>query len=103
MLARVPLASGFLSGKYKPGHKFPANDVREVLMKVKQERKGYGLSGVFLGEPQDSPCHYFGVPCRAAGDEGALNDAIDWGLNLKGPSIIEVFIDVTPYSQTVFD
>ncbi|MCL2647288.1 MAG: aldo/keto reductase [Phycisphaerales bacterium] len=28
VLARVPLASGFLSGKYKPGDKFPANDVR---------------------------------------------------------------------------
>jgi aryl-alcohol dehydrogenase-like predicted oxidoreductase len=28
VLARVPLASGFLSGKYKPGAKFEANDVR---------------------------------------------------------------------------
>lgn len=28
VLARVPLASGYLSGKYKPGVKFPAGDVR---------------------------------------------------------------------------
>jgi aryl-alcohol dehydrogenase-like predicted oxidoreductase len=28
VLARVPLASGFLSGKYRPGHAFPADDVR---------------------------------------------------------------------------
>src|SRR5947207_296147 len=28
VLARVPLASGFLSGKYKPGHPFPQGDVR---------------------------------------------------------------------------
>jgi myo-inositol catabolism protein IolS len=28
VLARVPLASGFLSGKYDPGAKFAANDVR---------------------------------------------------------------------------
>jgi len=28
VLARVPLASGFLSGKYKPGAVFPAGDVR---------------------------------------------------------------------------
>ncbi|MCD9021787.1 aldo/keto reductase [Cohnella silvisoli] len=28
VLARVPLASGFLSGKYKPGTQFAANDVR---------------------------------------------------------------------------
>ncbi|HEX8323944.1 MAG TPA: aldo/keto reductase [Tepidisphaeraceae bacterium] len=29
VLARVPLASGFLSGKYKPGQQFPVGDVRE--------------------------------------------------------------------------
>ncbi|MCK9905953.1 aldo/keto reductase, partial [Frankia sp. Cpl3] len=28
VLARVPLASGYLSGKYKPGSVFAANDVR---------------------------------------------------------------------------
>jgi aryl-alcohol dehydrogenase-like predicted oxidoreductase len=28
VLARVPLASGYLSGKYKPGDLFPANDIR---------------------------------------------------------------------------
>ena len=28
VLVRVPLASGYLSGKYKPGAKFPNNDVR---------------------------------------------------------------------------
>jgi aryl-alcohol dehydrogenase-like predicted oxidoreductase len=28
ILARVPLASGFLTGKYEPGHRFPAGDVR---------------------------------------------------------------------------
>lgn len=28
VLARVPLASGYLSGKYKPGHKFEQNEVR---------------------------------------------------------------------------
>jgi aryl-alcohol dehydrogenase-like predicted oxidoreductase len=32
VLARVPLASGFLSGKYKPGHVWAADDVREVWM-----------------------------------------------------------------------
>jgi len=28
VLARVPLASGYLSGKYKPGHRFDDNEVR---------------------------------------------------------------------------
>lgn len=39
VLARVPLASGFLSGKYKPGHVFPADDVREVWMKDGRDAK----------------------------------------------------------------
>lgn len=73
------------------------------LMKVKQERKGYPLSGVYLGKPMESPAHYFGVPCRGARDEAALAEAIEWGLNLGGPAIIEAFIDVEPYSLTVFD
>jgi aryl-alcohol dehydrogenase-like predicted oxidoreductase len=41
VLARVPLASGYLSGKYRPGSSFPANDIRsghdqsEVAEKLK--------------------------------------------------------------------
>jgi aryl-alcohol dehydrogenase-like predicted oxidoreductase len=31
ILARVPLASGFLTGKYRPGARFPAGDVRGAL------------------------------------------------------------------------
>ena len=48
VLARVPLASGYLSGKYKPGHDFDKNEVRgkwhsraktdEALEKVEQIR-----------------------------------------------------------------
>ena len=30
VIARVPLASGFLSGKYRPGHVFANNDVRAM-------------------------------------------------------------------------
>ena len=79
------------------------NDGWLGLIKVKQERKNYGYSGVFLGEPADPPHHYFGVPCRAAKNEQQLRSAIDWGFSLKGPSVIEAFIDVEPYSQTVYD
>ena len=79
------------------------NDGWLGLMKVKQERKSYQLSGVHLGEPVESPPHYFGVPCRPAKDREAFNDALDWAFDLTGPSVIEVFIDVEPYSQTVFD
>ena len=38
VLARVPLASGFLSGKYKPGATFPENDVRTAL-KSEEDRE----------------------------------------------------------------
>lgn len=39
VLARVPLASGYLSGKYKPGAKFSSNDVRATQDPQKVEEK----------------------------------------------------------------
>ncbi len=39
VLARVPLSSGYLSGKYRPGDTFPANDVRSVRDKEKEREK----------------------------------------------------------------
>ncbi len=79
------------------------NDGWLGLMKVKQERREFPLSGVALGGRVDSPPHYFGVPCRGAENLEELKAAIQWGLNLDGPSVIEAFIDVEPYSVTVFD
>jgi len=38
ILARVPLASGLLSGKYRPGTSFPANDVRATIEAKKMEQ-----------------------------------------------------------------
>jgi aryl-alcohol dehydrogenase-like predicted oxidoreductase len=38
ILARVPLASGLLSGKYKPGATFAANDVRAMFDAEKMQR-----------------------------------------------------------------
>jgi thiamine pyrophosphate-dependent acetolactate synthase large subunit-like protein len=70
---------------------------------VKQERKHYHLSGVHLGPPPESPAHYFGVPCRPAKTPDEFNQALQWALTLDGPSVIEAFIDVEPYSETVFD
>ena len=79
------------------------NDGWLGLMKVKQERGGFALTGSFLGEPGESPSHYFGVPCRAVRDADSFGEALDWALALDGPSVIEAFIDVEPYSATVFD
>ena len=79
------------------------NDGWLSLLRVKQERRGFGLSGVELGEPADSPAHYFGVPCRPARDEKQLSQALDWAFSLAGPSVVEAFIDGDPYLQTVYD
>ncbi|HEY1268570.1 MAG TPA: thiamine pyrophosphate-binding protein [Candidatus Binatia bacterium] len=79
------------------------NDGWLGLMKIKQEKRGYGLSGVELGAPVDSPPHYFGVPCRPARTVSEFDAALDWALAQGGPSVVEVFIDVAPYSETVFD
>jgi len=79
------------------------NDGWLGLMKVKQERRNYPLSGVRLGDPPDSPPHYFGVPCRAAKNPEDFRAALEWAATLNGPSVIEVFIDAEAYSTTVFD
>ena len=79
------------------------NDGWLGLIKVKQERKHFGLSGTALGDPPTSPPHYFGVPCRAARDVHELREALTWALSLDGPSVIEAFVDVEPYSTTVYD
>ena len=79
------------------------NDGWLGLMKVKQERRSYPLSGVRLGDPPSSPPHYFGVPCRGAHDLDQFRRALDWSSSLEGPSVIEAFIDAEAYSSTVFD
>lgn len=79
------------------------NDGWLSLLRVKQERKDYGVNGVNLGEPVPSPEHYFGVPCRGVHSEADLVNALTWALSLNGPSVIEAFIDTAPYSQTVYD
>lgn len=79
------------------------NDGWLGLMKIKQERRNLALSGVQIGPPPDSPPHYFGVPCRGVRTLVELRGALDWALTLNGPSVIEAFVDVAPYSATVFD
>jgi acetolactate synthase-1/2/3 large subunit len=79
------------------------NDGWLGLMKIKQERRNYPLSGVQLGHRPESPAHYFGVPCQAATTPQAFRDALNRAFARNGPSVIEAFIDVEAYSSTVFD
>jgi aryl-alcohol dehydrogenase-like predicted oxidoreductase len=46
VLARVPLASGFLSGKYKPGAKFAGNDTRAGYDQVTIDEKLKTVEGI---------------------------------------------------------
>jgi aryl-alcohol dehydrogenase-like predicted oxidoreductase len=46
VLARVPLASGFLSGKYKPGVKFTGNDTRATQDQAKIDEKLKTVEGI---------------------------------------------------------
>ena len=97
---------GELATARRPGLCVPIvvlNDGWLGLMKVKQERSGFGPSGSLLGERVGAPAHYFGVPVRAAGDAASLRGALRWALARDGPSVVEAAIDVEPYSQTVFD
>ena len=79
------------------------NDGWLGLMKVKQEKRSYALSGVRLGAPPESPAHYFGVPCRAAKTPDEFRNALDWAWALGGPSVVEAFVDAESDSATVFD
>jgi acetolactate synthase-1/2/3 large subunit len=100
------MTAGELSVARRLGLNVPVvvlNDGWLGLIKVKQERKRYALEGVYLGQPPDSPAHYFGVPCRPARTPDELRSALDWALGLGGPSVIEAFVDVEPYSTTVYD
>ena len=79
------------------------NDGWLGLMKVKQERLSLTYSASALGEQVEPPAHYFGVPVRVARTPDEMVEAVRWGLALDGPSLIEAFVDVEPYSKTVFD
>jgi len=79
------------------------NDGWLGLMKVKQEKRKYPLSGVRLGTPPESPSHYFGVPCRSAKSPEEFRQLLDWAFALGGPSVVEAFVDAESYSSTVFD
>jgi acetolactate synthase-1/2/3 large subunit len=79
------------------------NDGWLSLIKVKQQRRELGASGVRLGEPPPSPAHYFGVPVRPARDETELRTALDWAFAQDGPTVIEAFVNGETYLQTVYD
>ncbi len=79
------------------------NDGWLALLRIKQDRKQYGRSGVNLETRVESPAHYFGVPCRPSRTPDEFAAALDWALALDGPSIIDAFVEPDTYDQTVYD
>jgi hypothetical protein len=43
------------------------------------------------------------VPCRGVHDSTEFEAALDWALNLEGPSVIEAFVAPEAYARTVYD
>ena len=100
------MTAGELSAMRRLGLPLPIvvlNDGWLALIKLKQQGKDYGVEGSFLGAPPATPPEYFGVPSRAVHDQDQLEDALNWGLSLDGPSVIEAFIDPDSYAKTVYD
>jgi acetolactate synthase I/II/III large subunit len=79
------------------------NDGWLSLIRIKQNRRRLVNSGVFLGPQIQPPAHYFGVACRQALDEKSFSKALDWGLELDGPSVIETFVSPASLNSTVYD
>ena len=79
------------------------NDGWLTLLRIKQDHKGYGLSGVNLAARVEAPAHYFGVPCRPAHTPAEFEAALDWAFAVDGPSIVEAFIEPEAYLTTVYD
>jgi acetolactate synthase I/II/III large subunit len=79
------------------------NDGWLSLIRIKQDRRRQVNTGVFLGAQIQPPAHYFGVPCQPALDEKSFAEALDWGLELDGPSVIEAMVNPKTLNSTVYD
>jgi acetolactate synthase-1/2/3 large subunit len=79
------------------------NDGWLSLIRIKQDRRNLENTGVLLGPQFPPPEHYFGVPCRPAHDERSFAEALDWSLQLEGPSVIEALMDPESLQATVYD
>jgi thiamine pyrophosphate-dependent acetolactate synthase large subunit-like protein len=75
------------------------------LIRVKQDRRRFGLYGTDLGERirMDPPAHYFGVPTVAARSADELARALRAALAAAHPTVIEAEVDPSHYLDTVYD
>ncbi len=79
------------------------NDNTLALIKVKQERRKFDLTGVQLGETNFTPPdQYFGVPCRAARTPAEFRAALAWALGTDGPTVVEAMVRPEIYSEILY-
>lgn len=79
------------------------NDNWLALIKVKQERRGYALTGVQVGEvPYQPPTAYFDVPCLVARTPEAFRTALGQALAADGPTVIEAMVRPEIYSSILY-
>lgn len=55
LIARTPLASGFLSGAYQPGHEFPHSDVRSMRPQEGRDREIQAALAALGSKPDEMP------------------------------------------------
>lgn len=75
------------------------------LIRVKQDRRSFGLFGTDLGEHEhgEPPAHYFGVPVIGARSAADLATALRQALAADHPTVIEARVDPGHYLDTVYD
>ena len=72
-------------------------------MTVKQKQAGFRNYATRLFEENlfGMRTRFFGVPVWRARDPAELKEALSKGLNAKGPTIIEAFVDGTEYTDLI--
>lgn len=79
------------------------NDNWLALIKVKQERRKFELTGVQLGATNSTPPdQYFGVPCRTARTPAECRAALQWALGTDGPTVVEAMVRPELYSEILY-
>lgn len=79
-------------------------DAHLSLIRIKQERKGYGRYGTGLQSTTGgyrSSDTIFGVPVYAAGDAETYKKVLKEAFEAKGPVIIEAMVDTEEYDELV--
>ena len=76
------------------------DDTGFSLIRVKQARKGYVPAGVTFGPSKlDRAAEALGVPARTASTVPEFREAMQWALEVDGPTLVCARIDATVYDD----